>query len=95
MYPRGNIPPAGSLLFERWRDNQDGQRFLRIYFQAQSLDQIRYLTRLDAGHPPLSTDYSRPGCRLTEIGVLCPLAPSLARMARAIDAGAVTPVRYE
>jgi len=94
-YPRGNIPPAGSLIFERWRDTQDGGRFLRVYFQAQSLDQIRSLTRLDAEHPPLKSEFSRPGCRVTEVGVLCPWAPAISQLKRAIDPSAVTPVHYD
>ncbi|MEA9391886.1 histidine-type phosphatase [Acerihabitans sp. TG2] len=94
VYPRGNIPPAGSLVFERWRDTQDGERFLRLYFQAQSLDQIRNLTRLDAKQPLLKSEFNRPGCRVTAVGVLCPLAPAIKRIKRAIDPSAVTPVQY-
>lgn len=93
-YPRGNIPPAGSLVFERWRDKQSGQRFLRTYFQAQSLDQIRRLTPLDARTPPLKTDLSRPGCRPSPVGVLCPWSASLHQLRAAIDPTALPAVHY-
>ncbi|AUG98717.1 histidine-type phosphatase [Pectobacteriaceae bacterium CE70] len=93
-YPRGNIPPAGSLIFERWRNNQSGQRFLRIYFQAQSLDQIRSLTPLDNTHPPLRTEFQMPGCHLTDVGTLCPYLSTIKRINASIDPTALLAVHY-
>lgn len=83
-YPRGNIPPASSLVFERWRDGH-GARFLRIYFQSQSLDQIRQLTPPGPEEPLLVTEWQDKGCRRTSVGVLCPLDTSLKRMEQAGD----------
>ncbi|HEI8868785.1 histidine-type phosphatase [Serratia sp. AKBS12] len=94
LYPRGNIPPAGSLVFERWRDRQTDQRFLRLYFQAQSLDQIRQLSPLSALSPPLKTEFSHPGCRQLSLGVLCPWAEAMQRMHAAIDPTALPAVQY-
>lgn len=93
-YPRGNIPPAGSLIFERWRNLQSGQRFLRLYFQAQSLDQIRNLEPLDSQHPPLRSEFSVEGCEKTEIGTVCPLDAALKRLNDAVDNSALLPVQY-
>ncbi|ACS87691.1 histidine-type phosphatase [Musicola paradisiaca] len=93
-YPRGNIPPAGSLIFERWRNNQSGERFLRIYFQAQSLDQIRALMPLDSGNPPLRSEFTTDGCQQTEVGTLCPYDAALQRLNDAIDRTALLPVSY-
>lgn len=95
VYPRGNIPPAGSLIFERWHDSDSGKRFLRIYFQAQSLDQLRRLTPLNASTPPLKTEFSQPDCRLTPVGVLCPYEQAMQRITQAIDRSAIKgEVRY-
>lgn len=47
-YSRGNIPPGSSLVLERWRDTHSGKRYLRVYFQAQSLDDLRRLQILTA-----------------------------------------------
>ncbi|QOL16474.1 histidine-type phosphatase [Dickeya dianthicola] len=93
-YPRGNIPPAGSLIFERWRNAQSGQRFVRIYFQAQSLDQIRGLTTLDNDHPPLRSEFSMNGCQKTDVGTLCPYDAVMKHLNGAVDRTALLPVRY-
>lgn len=83
-YPRGNIPPGSSLVFERWRDSH-GARFLRIYFQSQSLDQIRQLTPPGPEAPLLVTEWQDKGCRVTSVGTLCPFDTSLQRIEKNID----------
>lgn len=52
-YSRGNIPPGSSLVLERWRNAKSGERYLRVYFQAQGLDDLRRLQTPDAQHPML------------------------------------------
>lgn len=93
-YPRGNIPPAGSLVFERWREAHSGKRFIRLYFQAQTLDQIRNLTPLTGSHALVKKEFSSPECRVTSVGVLCPYDRMMARITQSIDRSAVTPVKY-
>ncbi|WBF46322.1 histidine-type phosphatase [Serratia rubidaea] len=93
-YPQGNIPPAGSLVFERWRDNDSGQRYIRILFQSQSLDQLRNLTPPGPKHPLLKTEYRAPGCRTTGVGTLCPLSSSLEHMHKAIDSDALPDIGW-
>ncbi|MFK8259871.1 histidine-type phosphatase [Erwinia sp. AnSW2-5] len=93
-YPRGTVQPAGSLVFERWKETQSGKRFIRILFQGQSLDQIRQLSPIDAHQPLLVTELTFKGCKETSIGTLCPYAPMMARITRNIDDGAITPVQY-
>lgn len=83
-YPRGNIPPASSLVFERWRDSQ-GARFLRIYFQSQSLDQIRQLTPPGPEDPLLVTEFQGKGCRVTPVGTLCSFDTTLQAFERNKD----------
>lgn len=94
-YARGNIPPGGSLVIERWRDNASGQRFLRVYFQAQSLDDLRRLQPIDAAHPLLREEWRQADCRVTPVGTLCPLHSAARALGREIDRRAVTPVSYE
>lgn len=92
-YPRGNLPPGGSLVFERWRDNL-GKRFLRVYFQSQSLDQLRQLTPISASDPLLTTEWHPDGCQRTEVGTLCPYDAALQRIGQATDRSSQVPVSY-
>lgn len=93
-YTRGNIPPGSSLVFERWRDTTSGQRFLRVYFQAQSLDDLRRLQPIDAAHPLLREEWRQSGCRVTSVGTLCPLRTAVRTLSRHLDRQAVTQVSY-
>ncbi|MFJ5364729.1 histidine-type phosphatase [Pectobacterium punjabense] len=89
-----NIPPAGSLVFERWRDTTTQQRFLRIYFQTQSLDQIRSLTPLGEQQPLLKEEFTFQGCQQAEQGTLCPFDTTLESMRKGIDSSALAMVYY-
>ena len=93
LYPHGNIPPGGSLVFERWR-NEHQQRFVRIYFQAQSLDQLRQLTPLSQQHPPLLTELHFKGCEKSEVGTLCPFDAAMQRIEKNINRSVIVPDRY-
>jgi 4-phytase / acid phosphatase len=93
-YSRGNVPPGSSLVFERWRDTQTGQRFLRIYFQAQSLDDLRHLTPVDDRHPLLREEWHEKNCRITDVGTLCPYQSTLNTFSQALDKQAIIPVSY-
>lgn len=89
-----NIPPAGSLVFERWRDTTTQQRFLRIYFQTQSLDQIRSLTPLGEQQPLLKEEFTSQSCQQTEKGTLCSFDTTLESMRKSIDSSALATVHY-
>jgi 4-phytase / acid phosphatase len=93
-YTRGNIPPGSSLVLERWRDNASGRRFLRLYFQAQSLDALRRLQPIDAAHPLLREEWRQADCRVTPVGTLCPLKSAVRALSQQIDQQAITPVSY-
>ncbi|MDL4913516.1 MAG: histidine-type phosphatase [Enterobacterales bacterium endosymbiont of Blomia tropicalis] len=93
-YSSGNIPPGSSLVFERWRDSQSGERFIRIYFQAQSLDALRQLQPIDAAHPLLREEWYQPGCKLTPVGTLCPYQSSIEQLRNRLDPKAIVPVDY-
>ncbi|NIL17019.1 histidine-type phosphatase [Pseudomonas sp. AN3A02] len=93
-YQPGNIPPTGTLAFERYRDSQTGERFVRTRFITQGMDQIRALQPLDVAHPPLQTDFDQPGCQHTAVGTLCPIAQFVERTGHTIDRSALTAYRY-
>ncbi|WP_421504857.1 histidine-type phosphatase [Erwinia rhapontici] len=94
-YPRGTVQPAGSLVFERWKETQSGKRFIRILFQGQSLDQIRQLTPIDRHHPLLITELKFAGCEKTEAGTLCPYDSVLQHLNQNIDRSLIRPVSYQ
>lgn len=55
-------PPGGALVLEQVRDVRSGQRYVRLRYQAQSLDQLRELTPLSLRTPPLLQTLRVPGC---------------------------------
>ncbi|MGK3113490.1 histidine-type phosphatase [Candidatus Pantoea formicae] len=95
VYTRGNIPPGSSLVFERWRDTKSGERFLHVYFQGQSLDDLRRLQTVDKEHPLLREEWRQSDCRITELGTLCPMKTSLKALGRNLDRASITPVTYQ
>lgn len=94
-YTRGNIPPGSSLVFERWRDTKSGERFLHVYFQGQSLDDLRRLQAIDKEHPLLREEWRQSDCRITGVGTLCPMKTALKALSHNLDPVAITPVRYQ
>lgn len=93
-YARGNIPPGGSLVFERWRERSSGERFIRIYFQAQDLNALRQLQPVDARHPLLRQEWQQKNCRVVSVGTLCPYQSTLSRLQSHMDTRAQLPVNY-
>lgn len=93
-YPRGSIPPAASLVFERWRNRHSGQRFVRILFRAQRLAQIRQLQPLQSVNDLLQSEFSAPGCRASSVGRLCPLADTLLQVNDRLDPALLVPFRW-
>jgi 4-phytase/acid phosphatase len=93
-YQPDNIPPTGTLMFERYRDSASGERFVRTRFVAQGMDQIRGLTALQGAAQPLQADFNPGGCKPTEVGVLCPLAMFARQVSQAIDRTALTAYQF-
>jgi 4-phytase/acid phosphatase len=60
-YPAGDIPPGGALGFELLVDGQ-GHRFVRAFFRAQTMDQLRNQEPLDPAASDYRTYLSIPGC---------------------------------
>ena len=70
-YPPDSLPPGGALGFERLRD-RSGRIFVRAFYQAQTMDQLRNLTPLTAAQPPAQVEVRIPGC--SPAGGPCELA---------------------
>ncbi|ELQ17117.1 histidine-type phosphatase [Xanthomonas translucens] len=61
-FGQDDAPPGGALVLEQLRDVRSGQRYVRLRYQAQSLDQLRALTPLSLRKPPLLQTLRVPGC---------------------------------
>ena len=95
-YIENNIPPVGTLQFERFKEVKTGEYFLRIAFEAQSMDQIRKLTSLSGTEKPLKADFeSAKDCRKTSVGLLCPLKEAMSKVDQNIDPTALTPYTFQ
>ena len=90
-YTRGNIPPGSSLVMERWRETKNNQRYLRVYFQAQSLDGLRQLQPINDHHPLLRQEWQQTGCKVTHVGTLCPLQDAVSALGQQRDPSAIVP----
>jgi len=84
-YAAGEAAPGGALIFELWRHGAHGEPYVRIFYVAQTPDQLRSMTPLDPDQPPAIAAIRVPGCADTGSG--CPLrgftAHVLARVAPA------------
>lgn len=82
--------PGGALAFELLRDRRSGEHYVRLAYFAQTLDQLRQMTRLDAMHPPGMTAVSLPGCSDPALGGACTLQRFTALSAAKVEPGCVT-----
>ena len=72
-----DIGPGTALVFDLLR-NQSGQHLVRVRLIRQTADQLRWVRKLDNGHPPLVSQLAVPGCQ-DEVDGLCTL-PAFARL---------------
>ncbi len=80
-YPTDDVAPDDAVGFELLRDAA-GHAFARLFYQGQSMYQLRQLTPLDAANPPDYQYIRLPGCRDAQWDGTCPL-PSFVRAIRA------------
>jgi 4-phytase/acid phosphatase len=59
---RDDTPPGAALLFELWRNKDTNRYQVRVYFVAQTLDQMRTSTPLSKITPPERVPIFIPGC---------------------------------
>ena len=65
-------PPGGGIGFELLVD-RTGERYVRVFYRSQTLQQIRELTPLNAAHPPFRQALAIPGCALPGDATRCSL----------------------
>jgi 4-phytase/acid phosphatase len=58
---RNDTPPGGALVFELWRSARGGYS-VRVYYTAQTLNQMREASPLTAVNPPARVTVFVPGC---------------------------------
>jgi 4-phytase/acid phosphatase len=59
---RDDTPPGGALVFELWQAPTPSGYEVRIYYTAQTLEQMRDLTALTLDKPPARANVFLPGC---------------------------------
>ena len=71
-YPQNDPPPGGAMGFELLKDT-GGKAYVRAFYTAQSMDQLRDLQPLTASNPPAYAYFPILGCRVAGEPTLCPL----------------------
>jgi len=71
-YPQDDPPPGGAMGFELLKDGA-GKAYVRAFYTAQSMDQLRELQPLTASNPPAYAYFKVPGCGVAGEPTLCPL----------------------
>ena len=59
---RDDTPPGGAIVFELWQEQPTKQYLVRVYYIAQSLDQMRNSVVLTPANPPDRALVFLPGC---------------------------------
>ena len=59
---RDDTPPGSALVFELWQSGASSNYSVRLFFSAQTLDQMRNATPLTLDNPPERVPVFIPGC---------------------------------
>jgi 4-phytase / acid phosphatase len=59
---QNDTPPGGALIFELWRQRTTGAYSLKIYYTAQTLEQMRDASPISVENPPARVPIFVPGC---------------------------------
>jgi 4-phytase/acid phosphatase len=86
---RDDTPPGGALVFELWQRPDDSRYQVRIYYIAQTLEQMRSLTPLTLNQPPGKANLFLPGCSTGAVNYPCDWAGFSQALMRAIDPASV------
>lgn len=79
---RDDTPPGGALVFELWGTSTGGS-FVRTYYTAQTLEQMREARTLTLDNPPARVQVFVPGCSTQNMS--CTWEAFSASVQRAID----------
>lgn len=82
--------PGGALAFELLRNDRTGQRYVRLAYYAQTLEQMRRKTTLDFETPPGMVAIDLPACARDAVDKACPLERFVAIANEAIDPACMT-----
>jgi 4-phytase/acid phosphatase len=59
---RDDTPPGSALVFELWHSRSSKEDFVRTYYTAQTIEQMRTETTLSANNQPVRVRLFVPGC---------------------------------
>jgi 4-phytase/acid phosphatase len=66
-----DTPPDSQIVFEVWQNSKSKQYIVRLFYRAQTFDQLRSAEALTLASPPAEVALTPPGCRS---GQPCPFA---------------------
>jgi 4-phytase/acid phosphatase len=66
-----DTPPDSQIVFELWQNSRSKDYSVRLFYRAQTYDQLRSGQALTLANPPAKVDLTPPGCRA---GQPCPFA---------------------
>jgi 4-phytase/acid phosphatase len=66
-----DTPPDSQIVFELWQNSKSKQYTIRLFYRAQTYDQLRSGQALSLASPPVEIDLTPPGCRAAQP---CPFA---------------------
>jgi len=66
-----DTPPDSQIVFELWQNTKSNRYTIRLFYRAQTYDQLRSGQALTIANPPAEVDFVPPGCHA---GQPCPFA---------------------
>ncbi len=84
------VAPSSALAFELYKEIRTGQRYVRMTFYSQTLDQMRRATPLNLDNPPGMVAVDLPACSADAREHACPLQRFIEIATAAIDPGCVS-----
>jgi 4-phytase / acid phosphatase len=87
--------PDGALVFELRQSRSTGKFLVRVFYTAQTFDQLRDLTPLSLDQPPATAQLFVPGSHPGTASLDVPFAEFKALVESAVDRGAVQDPRKE
>jgi 4-phytase/acid phosphatase len=61
-----DTPPDSQIVFELWQNSKSKQYTVRLFYRAQTYDQLRSGQALTLASPPAKVDLTPPGCRASQ-----------------------------
>lgn len=94
-YQQDFCAPGGALVFELRKVKKTAQNVVRIFYTAQTFDQLRELKRLTLDQPPATMQLLIPGGSTSRTNLDVSLSTFQKLMSQAIDVRCVQPIREE